>query len=109
MEKETILELNRKDNQANDEYETHILGKASTVATIVGGLFCLSFTLLEFFLLKKLTLSYWAIYFGVLFVEFLIKAIHLKRKSLTVFSIFYGVLMVGTTVYYILKLTGVLK
>lgn len=109
MDREEILELNRKDNKGSDEYETHVLGRASVIATLVGGLFCIAFTLLEFLITKHFTCSYWAIYFGILFTEFLIKAIKLKRKSLILFSIFYGVLMLGTTVYYILKITEAIQ
>jgi len=108
MEKEEILAKNRKDNRVSDEYEMQVLGRASTIATALGGLFCVVFAALEYIFTSKITCSYWAIYFAMLTCEFSFKSFKFHRTHEIVFTICYGVLTVACTAAYILQLTGVL-
>lgn len=108
MEKEEILAKNRKDNAANDEYARHVLGNAGWIATLVGGIFCLAFTILEFFLTKQITFSHWAIYCAMLSCEFIVKAVKLRSPYAVVFSVFYGLLSIGCTALYVLRLLEVI-
>ncbi|MCQ2423693.1 MAG: DUF6442 family protein [Clostridia bacterium] len=108
MEKEEILAKNRKDNAANDEYALHVLGKAGLIATVVGGIFCLAFTILEYFLTHHITFSHWAIYCAMLSCEFIVKAVKLHSRHAIVFSIFYGLISIGCTVLYVLRLLEVI-
>ena len=107
MEKEEILAKNRKDNAFSDEYARHVLGSAGLIATIVGGIFCLAFTLLGYFLAREITFSHWAIYCGMLSCEFIVKAVKLRPRHAIFFSIFYGLLSAGCTALYVMQLLGV--
>ena len=108
MEKEEILAKNRKDNAVSDEYARHVLGNAGWIATLVGGIFCLAFTILEFFLVHRITFAHWAIYCGMLTSEFIVKAVKLRSPYAVVFSVFYGLLSIICTVLYVLRLIEVI-
>ena len=108
MEKEEILAKNRKDNAVSDEYARHVLGNAGWIATLVGGIFCLAFTIIEYLLTRHITFSHWAIYCAMLSAEFIVKAVKLRSRHAIVFSIFYGLISIGCTVLYVLRLLEVI-
>ena len=109
MEKEEILEKNRKDNRRSDELELQVLGRAGTIATIVGGFLCFLCSMLEFTNTQRVTPSYWAIYFGMLTVEFIVKSVALRQKSSIILSVVYGLLTIACGTFYVMQFTGVIR
>ena len=108
MEKEEILAKNLKDNRVSDEYEMQVLGRAGTIATALGGLFCVVFAALEYILTSQISCSYWAIYFAMLTCEFSFKSFKFHRTHEILFTVCYAILTIACTTAYILQLIGVL-
>ncbi len=81
MKKEDILEASRKENRNMDLAELEADRYAGGIAGSVGVFACALVSLLASTIADIMLYSPWAIYFSMMGVNWLVKAIKLKKKS----------------------------
>jgi hypothetical protein len=109
MERNEILEKNRKDNKGNDEYENSVLNSSGRIAAGVGGLLCGIFLILDIVFKGEPNLAYWTIWSSIEASLFIIKYKKLRKKHELLLAVLYTLLAVMSTATYILILTGIMK
>lgn len=104
MDKDEILELNRKDNAREDEREKELGSYAKQIAFAVGTLVCVLFTVLEAAFADSFSSVPWAIYFSMTGTESVVKFVRIRKKSDLAIGMIELTCAVMMIAYYIVKL-----
>ncbi len=92
LKKEDILEASRKENKNTDLAESEANRFASSIASSVGVFICALISLLASTIADIMLYSPWAIYFGMMSANWLVKAIKLKKISNWLITVLFAIL-----------------
>ena len=81
MNREEILRASRKENQNRDLPEKELLYLAGSHSARAGALLCCVVTLLGSVLARRMLYGPWAIYFGMMATQWLVRFLKQKRKT----------------------------
>ena len=81
MNREEILQASRKENQNRDLPEKELLYLAGSHSARVGALLCCVVTLLGSVLARRMLYGPWAIYFGMMAAQWLVRVLKQKRMT----------------------------
>ncbi|MCR4949908.1 MAG: DUF6442 family protein [Solobacterium sp.] len=106
MNKEEILEMNRKENRNHDEMEQNTFAKAGLMASVAGGLVCMVIILLEAIFGKGVSFSTWAVYLTMSGTILLMKYRGLGKKH----ELFFAIAQLAlAALFLILFIIGLVK
>jgi len=106
MNKEEILEQNRKDNSGKlDERETEALGKASYVGMVTGLILCAALVIISEFILNLPVLGYaaWMVWFAMHGSQNVVLFKKLKEKKRLVYAVIEFILAAAFCVCIFLR------
>lgn len=106
MTKEEILEKSRNENGDRDMYDLEVQNMASKIAFYCIPLFCLVVCAVQYDFTKKISAGVWSVFFGALFVAFLVKFVKMRKLHEFFVCISYFVIFVLLLVLHVFQLMG---
>lgn len=91
MDKETILEKSRKENNNQDVYEKEVIREGGNIAAIVAAILATVFFTVQIFLGEGMNYALYAVVFSIPATGFIVKAIRLKRRHEILVAALYTV------------------
>ena len=104
MNREEILQASRKENQNRDLPEKELLYLAGSHSARVGALLCCVATLLGSVLARRVLYGPWAIYFGMMPTQWLVRFLKQKRKTDLVVALLFFALSAAAFVGLVRRL-----